>query len=304
MINYLKRNISNFPLLMKLLLPIYINTKNIYFWIYKTFNSYFSFTLHDKTKIKFFPKGQIAKGLFFNEFEKKELEIFQLLLTNGSILIDAGANIGLYSIVGSRLIGPTGKVFSFEPSKSTFNLLLNNIKLNKVKNIIPTNIGLGDNIGETISLSHNIEGGDAENYILKSQNETIILDNGLNKNQLTESITLDTLDNFQLKNNIKKVDFLKIDVEGYEYYLLKGAENLLKNNPEIIILFECADHLAKRAGAKQTDVFDFLNNLGIDIAYWDENEKKWSNNQEEAMIAGQLVGGRNIIQILDNLYSN
>jgi len=292
MIKYLKKQIEKSILLKKLLLPMYLSTIKLYFWIYKIFNFYFSYTLLNKTKIKFFPKGQIIEGLFFNRFEKKELEIFQLLLTNGSTLIDAGANIGLYSIIGSRLVGPTGKVFSFEPSKSTFNLLLNNIKLNKVKNIIPINNGLGDNIDESIILSHNIE-GEAENFILKSQNEMSKLGN--------ELIVLDTLDNFQLKNNIKKVDFLKIDVEGYESYIFKGAENLLKNNPEIIILFECADHLAKRALANQADVFDFLNNLGIDIVYWNEKDKKWSNNQEEAMKSGQLLGGRNIINKLNNL---
>lgn len=301
MINILKKTISNSPLLKKLLLPSYITIGNIAYWIFKIFNLSYSYSLLDKTMVKFFPKGQISKGIFFGGFEKQELKIFQLLLKPGAVMIDAGANIGLYSIIGSRLVGNKGKVFSFEPSKETFDLFLKNIELNKLKNIIPINMGLGNKIGDTLILSQNIESGDAEKYILKAENKMNNDDNVLNKIQMTESILLDTLDNFQLTNNIKKVNFLKIDVEGYEYYVLKGAENLLKNNPEIIILFECAQHLACRAGSTQTAVFSFLNKLGIEIVYWNEKEKKWSNNQAEAMKSGQLVGGRNIMTVLNNL---
>ena len=221
-------------------------------------------------------------------------------MTQGSVIIDAGANIGLYSIIGSRLVGEAGKIYSFEPSKENFNLLLKNIELNEVENIVPINMGLGDKIGETLILTQNLENGDAEKYILKSENKINKPDIGLKKTQLSEPIALDTLDNFLLKKNIKKVDFLKIDVEGYEHYIFKGAENLLKNNPEIIILFECADHFAKRAGSSQAEVFTFLKNLGIDIVFWNKKEQKWSNDQIEAMKLSLFVGGRNIMNVLNN----
>jgi len=301
MISFLKNIVSFSPLLKKLLLPVYLITRNIIYWIYKTFNLSFSYQLLDKSRVKFFPKGQIAEGIFWGGFEKKELEILQSLLTPKSVMIDAGANIGLHSIICSKIVGTAGKVYSFEPSKANFDLLLKNIELNHIKSIIPINKGLGDKIGETLILSQNFETGDAEKYILKAENKGTNTDNFFNKIQLTESISLETLDNFQLINNLKKVDFLKIDVEGYEYYVLKGAENLLKNNPQIIILFECAEHLASRAGAQQTAVFSFLNKLGFEIVYWNEKEKKWSNNQAEAMKSGQLLGGRNIMTVLNNL---
>lgn len=301
MINFLKNIDSSSPLVKKVLLPVYLLVGNIIYWIYKILNLSFSYQLLDKTKINIFPKGQIAKDIFWGGFEKKELEIFQSLLTPESVMIDAGANIGLYSIIGSKLVGIEGKVYSFEPSKANFDLLSKNIELNHIKNIIPINKGLGDKIGETLILSQNFETGDAEKYILKSQNKGTNTDILFNKIQLTETISLETLDNFQLTNNLKKVDFLKIDVEGYEYYVLKGAEQLLKKNPEIIILFECAEHLASRAGSTQTVVFSFLNKLGFEIVYWNEKEKKWSNNQAEAMKSGQLLGGRNIMNVLNNL---
>ena len=300
----LKKTIKKTPLLKRVILPVYLGTGSIIYWIFKSLNKSFSYSLIDRTKIKFWPNGQIAKGIFWGGFEKKELVTYQSLIKRGSVIIDAGANIGLYSIVGSRLTGKSGKVFSFEPSKKNFSLFLKNIELNEIKNITPINMGLGDTVGETLLLTQSSENGDAEKYILKDKNELTIVNPEPKKDHFSESILLDTLDHFQLKNNIKKVDFLKIDVEGFEYYVLKGGENLLKNNPEIIILFECAEHLAHRAGATQNAVFDFLNNLGFEIVYWDSNEEKWSNNQIEAGKSGQLIGGRNILTILNNLTMN
>jgi FkbM family methyltransferase len=225
-------------------------------------------------------------------------------LKPGGVIIDVGANIGLYSIIGSKRVGSTGKVFAFEPSKANFNLFLKNIELNQIKNIIPINKGLGDKIADKLILSQNPETGDGEKYILKDENLIKNEFNSLDSDQVNEIISLDTLDNFQLNNDITKVDFLKIDVEGYEYYVLKGAEKLLKNNPEIIILFECAEHLAKRVGSTQKAVFTLLNNLDIEIVYWDEKEKKWSTDLIKAMKSGQLLGGRNIMTTLNNLSLN
>ncbi|HEY5368649.1 MAG TPA: FkbM family methyltransferase [Hanamia sp.] len=304
MINVLKRTIGHFPFLKKLLLPFYLASGSMVYWIYKSFNLSFSYSLADKSRVEFFPNGQVAKGIFLGGFEKKELEIFQLFLKPGSVLIDAGANIGLYSIIGSRLVGTSGKVYSFEPSKENFNLFLKNIELNKSDNILSINKGLGDKAGESLVLLQNHKTGDAEKYILTGENNSTATGSELNKEDLSETIILDSLDNFQLQHDIKKVDFLKIDVEGYEYYLLKGAENLLKNNPDIVILFECADHLAKRACSSQSEVFTFLNNLGIEIIYWNEQEKKWNVELGTGINTGQLLGGRDISSKLNKLIFN
>ena len=82
------------------------------------------------------------------------------------IVVDAAANIGLYSLIASSHIGIKGKVFSFEPSKVTFQRLIDNIKLNQFSNIIPTNIGLGDKINEKLNLQQEIGNGDAERYVI------------------------------------------------------------------------------------------------------------------------------------------
>jgi len=279
MINYLKRNISNFPLLMKLLLPIYINTKNIYFWIYKTFNSYFSFTLHDKTKIKFFPKGQIAKGLFFNGFEKQQVTTFQRIIKPGMIVVDAGANIGLYSLIASKLIGLKGKVFSFEPSKETFQRLLNNIELNKFSNIIPINKGLGDTSNEKLILRQDIGFGDAERYLFSGNEAPDIKLENINAVNIEEEIIIDTLDNSLNKMNFNKIDFLKMDTEGFEYYILKGAKQVLRNSPDIVMLMECTELGTARAKTTQKEVFKILKDNNLNIFYWNSIIRDWCDDE-------------------------
>jgi len=299
----IKMYIGRYPVFKKSLILLYnVATRSIYF-IYEVFNLSFSYLLLNKTRVKFKPKGQIAFRIFTGKFEQKELEIFQALLKPNSIMFDVGANIGLYSIIGSKLVGAKGKVYSFEPSKINFNRLQNNIEINKIKNVNTDNIGIGDKVDETLILSQNYETGDAEKYIIN--NDTHIKPVGKMQSGILskEAVQLDTLDNFQLNNDIERVDFIKIDVEGYEYYVFRGAENILKNNHDIVILFECAEHLAKRAGSTQNEVFSFLNSLGLDIVYWNEKERKWSSNQEEAKGNGQLLAGRNIMDKLNQINS-
>ena len=301
MIELLKSNVRKSTFLKKLFVPVYEFYVEMVFSLYHELNLKISYQLVNKSKVQFFPKGQIAKGLFLHQFEKNELEVFQSLMANGSVLIDAGANIGLYSIIGSKLAGKNGRVYSFEPSKGTFKLFLKNIELNSATNITAINKGLGDIIGESLVLKHNSENDDAENFISRSETKT---DQQIAVVSSSELITIDTLDNFQQVNKIDKVDFLKIDVEGYEYYVLKGAENLLKNNPDIIILFECADHLAKRAGSNQREVFNLLGTLGFEIAQWDEKEKKWICDNIDSVNSGQFLGGKNLMTALNKIYLN
>lgn len=293
----LRKILGKLPIIKIFLIRIYEVYFEIVFSIYQTLNIKIFYPLVNKSKVKFFSKGQIAKGLFLHEFEKNELDAFQSLVNQGSIIIDAGANIGLYSIIGSKLVGDSGRIYSFEPSKTTFNLFKNNILLNQVTNITAINKGLGDKMGETLILNHNNETGDAENYI---SNSTLNNLESVNDGS-AEVIVIDSLDNFQYENSISKVDFLKVDVEGYEYYVLKGAENLLRENPDIIILFECADHLAKRAGSSQNEVFNFLNKLGFELAYWNEKLKKWICDKTDPINSGQFLASRNIFTILQKL---
>ena len=100
----------------------------IYFFIKKT-NRIINIKINFK-KIKLYSSGQIAELLYTSEFEKDILSIYSKYLKKGDIIIDVGANIGLYSIIAEKFIGKNGKIYAFEPSEEVFLKFKKNIKLN------------------------------------------------------------------------------------------------------------------------------------------------------------------------------
>ncbi|MEM3630909.1 MAG: FkbM family methyltransferase [Nitrososphaerota archaeon] len=137
----------------------------------------------------------------------------------GKVVIDVGANVGVFSIY-TTIIGAK-KVYAFEPVPETYNILKKNIKLNNLENlIIPINKGLGEkdenkiiyfnssgDIGATLNFSK-------LKYLKEKENKINVL--------------VTTLDKFIKQNKIPRVDFIKMDVEGYEENVLLGAKETIK----------------------------------------------------------------------------
>ncbi|MFM6994753.1 MAG: FkbM family methyltransferase [Sediminibacterium sp.] len=274
-------------------LKIYFIVNKLYdgsipFFFYQLFKIPFKYSSNDKKNIKFYPEGQISKRIFTNSFENEQLATFQRIIKPGMIVVDAGANIGLYTLIAANLVGNKGKVFSFEPSKETFERLNNNLRLNNFCNVTAVNIGLGENPNEKLILRQDVGYGDAERY-LYSMNEThsIKLEN-VNELFIQEEIVIDTLDNYLNKLIVKKIDFLKIDTEGFEYYILKGSEQVLKNSPEVVLLMECTALGTARAHTSQKKVFDFLKELDFKLFYWNKKKMSWCNDEVGILYAGDI----------------
>lgn len=272
-----------------------INSLN--FYIIRLLNMSFKFRLINGIKIKLHAKGQIALGVFTNIFEKIELETFQNILKPGMVVVDAGANIGLYSLIASKLTGKKGKVISFEPSKETFKRLINNIKLNNSLNIKAVNEGLGDNPNEKLILRQDIGSGDAERYLLSGNESPDIELKNINPIKIDEEIIINSLDNYLRKSNIKKIDFLKIDTEGFEYYILKGAKQILRNSPELVILLECTELGTLRSKTTQNDVFKILKDNNFKIFYWNNIMNDFSDD-DGIYTAGDVWACQNKKQLL------
>ena len=171
-------------------------------------------------KMKVNPKYSNVDEIIY--FEKEyATKIKKLLLKNlkeKDLFIDIGANIGAISLLASKIVK---KVYSFEPVPFTYKRLLEQIKLNNSKNIIVVKKGLGSK-KEKIPF-----------YVNK-------YDQGLSsvmpkKNYKKMFLEITTLDDF-FKNKIEKINFIKIDVEGYEFETLKGMKKTIeKNHPKIIL---------------------------------------------------------------------
>ena len=183
-------------------------------------------------------------------WEKKSLNYFYSLINkNDKVnIVDIGANVGLYSLYAKYL--PNSQFYSYEPFKFTYDLLNDNIKINNITNVQTYNIGLSDKKGKTIL-----------NVCLSQDGLNTMGANPLRFNDIHPvEVEIDTLDNIFYNNNIK-VDFIKIDTEGYEYNILKGGEKTIKKYKPIIQLEYNLTNM-KQCDINPEQLLNYINELG------------------------------------------
>lgn len=151
-------------------------------------------------------------------------------ISKGDTVIDVGANIGIFTVKASRLVGPTGTVVSLEPASKSFTLLEANIERNDLSNVKPFKYAVSDSEGEARLYVDRVsdrsslfsDRGDSERN--RRNIETV---------EKVETVSLDTLGD-SLKLN--RIDIIKIDVEGAELAVLKGAKRTIaKYWPNIVL---------------------------------------------------------------------
>ncbi|MFT6879503.1 MAG: FkbM family methyltransferase [Psychromonas sp.] len=193
----------------------------------------FSSTFGKKSFQPFYRKlhSLSLRGLNYGMVGSGEEHVFKIVKSrlqknSDLILFDVGANVGTYTEFLLKNFSSTCQIYSFEPSKITFAELKRNYSINGVH---LQNLGLGKQ-NETIKLYK-----DVENSTLASAFKRTLNDNSLESFELME---VQTLDHFCGKNNIEKIDFLKIDVEGFDLNVILGANQLIKEQKISIIQFE------------------------------------------------------------------
>jgi len=145
------------------------------------------------------------------------------------IVFDVGANIGMYSLAVSMVFKENVELYSFEPSKFTFNLLMESSL--KFPHAHLFNLGFSELDGKR-TLYYN-EPGSGMSSVHKRQLDHI----GVHFEQ-SEQISMSTLDGFCNEHTIPQIDFLKLDVEGHELSVLSGARKMIDSNRIQYIQFE------------------------------------------------------------------
>ncbi|MDA7669971.1 FkbM family methyltransferase [Akkermansiaceae bacterium] len=203
------------------------------------------------------------------KWEEHQHDLAHKYINSDSVVVEVGAHIGSLTIILSKL---SKNVHCFEPLKQSYDLLRKNLLLNNCKNVITYQKGVGDEIGNT-----------KVGYISNGNCGATILKGGSvdkywkNKTDLdVELVTLDSL-------NLDRLDYLKIDVEGYEENVIKGGLNTI-NNFKPIIVIECMEDYNLGSIISDKTLKSRFNNL-LDLGYtyknllseckWEEGEKIW-----------------------------
>jgi FkbM family methyltransferase len=194
----------------------------------------------------------IVANIYFKLFDYEDSMFLIHHLKNDELFVDVGANVGHYSLLAAGICGC--KVMAFEPIPLTFSKLNKNVKLN----------GLSDKLK-----TYNIGVGEENSFLNFTTNKDVMNSVALENETQVIKIQVKKLDDI-LKD--KRPVFLKIDVEGFEYFVLKGARAVLVNKSLKYIIIEM-NHSALKFGHTNEEIFDILISYDfIPIRYEVENK--------------------------------
>ncbi len=180
------------------------------------------------------------------------------ILSSGMVVIDIGANIGEITLCAAKRVGIDGRVYSFEPMPKLYESLRKNITSNRFFQVNPIRMGVADKDG-VMSI-----------YCADSNFSDGTIHEGLgtlypmnNRNTPAGKIQVITLDKFFEEAPVDRLDFIKIDVEGAEFDVLKGAEKTITQyKPRLII--EIQQETAGASGSRPEEMLDYLKQLGYE----------------------------------------
>ncbi|MEM7699947.1 MAG: FkbM family methyltransferase, partial [Verrucomicrobiota bacterium] len=162
--------------------------------------------------------------------DEVELAIIPRLIEPGMTAFDIGANFGLYTRFLSTATGPTGRVFSFEPTLDMFEVLTNNTIALELDNVVTSQLALSEGQKELTFYIPKRDDGTLNYYEASLERDTI------GSEHETVVVMTTSLDQFCEDGDITSVDFIKIDVEGHELAVLEGARKVIKRDRPPIFL--------------------------------------------------------------------
>jgi FkbM family methyltransferase len=190
----------------------------------------------------------LGAALFYDGFENTERSFIERFLRPGMVVLDIGAHHGYYTLLASRKVGPTGLVLAIEPSPRERKKLLLHLRINRCKNVQLESRALGD------------AEGTAELYLVRGSETGCNSLRAPNVAQDTErlSVPVERLDRVLQDHGIERVDLIKLDVEGAELSILRGAQQLLSKSSRPVILTEVQEIRTRPWGYPASEIVRYL----------------------------------------------
>jgi FkbM family methyltransferase len=172
-------------------------------------------------------------------------------LEPGDVMLDVGANIGYFSLLGSQLVGPTGQVVSFEPSIRALSKLTTHLCINQCNNVTVCSQAMGDSVGT-----------EHLNWAPSSNIGGSTIARGTPSQGQSELIAIRRLDDVCDEMNLAP-SFVKLDVEGFELYALRGARRTLQTHHPMVVC-ELTNDFLQDHGQSGSQMLRFMRDLGYD----------------------------------------
>lgn len=202
-------------------------------------------------KIKLHLDEWIQQQIYFmGAFDQKGINFLKHHLKPGDVFIDIGANIGCYTLVASQLTTPTGKVIAFEAIRHVYEQLQHNINLNHLSNVTAEHqavyekadelkffVSSRENMGMSSIFRHDTESGETE---------------------ITKAVALD---DYISNRGIKRIDLIKIDIEGAELFALRGMRKTLSTMRPVLMM-ELSDDVLPGTPVSKEEILGMLSEHG------------------------------------------
>ena len=184
-------------------------------------------------------------------YEPETEKALTACLRPGMVFVDLGANEGFFSVVASRLVGPTGRVFAIEPQSRLGPVVLRNLELNAAGNASLAAVAVSDAAGVSeFNLSPDTNSGSSG------------LARATRYANPTQSVRTVTLAGFLAEQSLSSVDVMKIDIEGFEHEAVLGSAEVFRARQVRCLLIEIHEAMLAARGRRPADIVDFLLSCG------------------------------------------
>lgn len=179
----------------------------------------------------------------------EEARLLRKMVGEGMQVVDIGANIGLYALLLAQLAGKTGRVFAFEPEPNLFSMLCDNCATNGALNITPFQCAAGASNGRAMFQRSTFNSGD----------------NSLGESRRTVKpfeVEVARLDDVL---PVRKVQFIKLDVQGHELGALTGMQEVIASSPDVRVFFEFWPGGLRAANTTPESLLGFFRERGFEL---------------------------------------
>ena len=207
-------------------------------------------------------------------FSERDLDIVKLLVKPDDHVIDVGANVGWYTNVLSQSVGPGGRVYSIEPMPSTFSILTACVKKLKLTNVDLINCAASDQDGIVLMEAPALPSGGTNYYRARIIEEDIATNLPQRSHVKRKSID-------SLLNDSAKISFVKCDVEGHEWAVVRGAKRIIRDSRPAWLIEISGDPDSPTSNSRALLDYFYAERY---VAFWYDNGVLRSRNRGDRAI--------------------